>query len=92
MARPKMNDLSRRGFVKKSAAAALTLGVVGPAIIIPGRAQQKTLKILKWKHFVPEFDRQRSAAKETFKTLPGAAAYDLIAVVNDQILVGRLRP
>ncbi len=57
MARSKRNILSRRGFVKKSAAAAVTLGVMGPAIIIPGRAQQKTLKILKWKHFVPEFDR-----------------------------------
>ena len=57
MVRSKRNILSRRGFVKKSAAAALTLGVMGPAIIIPGRAQQKTLKILKWKHFVPEFDR-----------------------------------
>ena len=57
MTRSKRNILSRRGFVKKSATAALTLGVIGPAIIIPGRAQQKTLKILKWKHFIPEFDR-----------------------------------
>ena len=57
MVRSKRNVLSRRGFVKKSAAAALALGVMGPAVIIPGRAQQKTLKILKWKHFVPESDR-----------------------------------
>jgi multiple sugar transport system substrate-binding protein len=38
----------------------------GPAILIPGRAQQKTLKILKWKHFVPAYDRWfiESYAKE----------------------------
>jgi hypothetical protein len=40
--------------------ATVSLGAgVGPAIIIPGRAraQQKTLKILQWHHFIPEFDR-----------------------------------
>lgn len=47
---------SRRGFLKKSAASALAAGV-GPAIIIPGRAQKKKLSILKWKNFIPEFDR-----------------------------------
>ena len=41
--------------MKKAAATALAVGV-GPAFIVPGRAQQKTLRILKWKHFVPEFD------------------------------------
>ncbi len=32
---------------------------MGPAVIIPGRARadQKTLKILQWQHFIPEFDR-----------------------------------
>ena len=32
---------------------------IGPAIIIPGRAHadQKTLRILQWHHFIPEFDR-----------------------------------
>jgi multiple sugar transport system substrate-binding protein len=47
---------SRRGFLKKTAATALAVGA-GPAFIVPGRAQQKTLRILKWKNFVPEFDR-----------------------------------
>jgi len=52
----KHDAVSRRRFLKGTAAAALAVGV-GPAIVIPGRAQQKTLKILKWKHFVPEYDR-----------------------------------
>lgn len=47
--------VSRRRFLKATAATALAAGA-GPAIVIPGRAQQKTLKILKWKHFVPAYD------------------------------------
>jgi multiple sugar transport system substrate-binding protein len=37
---------------------ALAAGV-GARIIVPGRAsaQQKTLKILQWKHFVPGYDK-----------------------------------
>ena len=50
------NPDSRRVFLKKTAVSALAIGV-GPAFIVPGRAQQKTLRILKWKNFVPEFDR-----------------------------------
>ncbi len=56
MADVKDNSVSRRRFLKTTAATALVLGT-GPAIVIPGRAQQKTLKILKWKHFVPVYDR-----------------------------------
>jgi multiple sugar transport system substrate-binding protein len=49
--------VSRRRLLKAGGAAALTAGVA-PSIIIPGRvkAQQKTLKILQWKHFVPSYD------------------------------------
>ena len=47
---------SRRRFIRNSLAMAAALGA-GPAIVIPGRASRKTLRILKWKHFVPEFDR-----------------------------------
>ena len=49
--------LSRRRLLKAGGAAALTAGV-SPGIIVPGRAraQQKTLKILTWKHFVPSYD------------------------------------
>ena len=43
--------------LKAGGAAALAAGVA-PSIIIPrrARAQQKTLKILQWKHFVPSYD------------------------------------
>lgn len=45
---------TRREFVKISAAAA-----AGPFFLFPVRvaAQQKTLKILQWSHFVPAFDK-----------------------------------
>jgi multiple sugar transport system substrate-binding protein len=48
--------VSRRNLLKTAGSAALAAGVA-PGII-PGRAraQQKTLKILHWKHFVPSFD------------------------------------
>ena len=56
MVHTKKTPVSRRRILKSAAATALAVGT-GPAIIIPGRAQQRTLKILKWKHFVPGFDR-----------------------------------
>jgi multiple sugar transport system substrate-binding protein len=43
--------MRRRNFLKTAGAAAITAS--GPAIIIPGRAQPKTLKILDWKGFDP---------------------------------------
>jgi multiple sugar transport system substrate-binding protein len=48
--------VSRRGLLSVGASA-LAAGLA-PAIISPGRAraQQKTLKILQFKHFVPSFD------------------------------------
>jgi multiple sugar transport system substrate-binding protein len=48
--------VSRRNLLKSAGSAALAAGVA-PSII-PGRAraQQKTLKILQWKHFVPSYD------------------------------------
>jgi multiple sugar transport system substrate-binding protein len=48
--------VSRRGLLS-AGASALAAGLA-PAIISPGRAraQQKTLKILTWKHFVPSYD------------------------------------
>lgn len=56
MSQSPKNTAPRRDFLKKTAATALAVGV-GPAFIVPGRAQQKTLRILKWKNFVAEFDR-----------------------------------
>jgi multiple sugar transport system substrate-binding protein len=49
--------LSRRRLLKAGGAAALVAGAA-PSVIIPrrARAQQKTLKILQWKHFVPSYD------------------------------------
>ena len=50
--------ITRRQFLRTAGSAALTVGV-GARIIIPGRAsaQQKTLKILQWNHFVPGYDK-----------------------------------
>jgi multiple sugar transport system substrate-binding protein len=51
------STLSRRHLIKAGGAVALFAGAA-PSII-PGRAraQQKTLKILQWKHFVPSYDK-----------------------------------
>jgi multiple sugar transport system substrate-binding protein len=55
----KNDKLSRRDFVKLTGAGALAAGVSGPFFLFPERAQaqQKTLKILQWSHFVPAFDQ-----------------------------------
>jgi len=49
--------MTRRQLLHVAGSAALAAGV-GASIIIPGRtsAQQKTLKILHWKHFVPGYE------------------------------------
>ena len=49
--------VSRRDLFKRAGSAALAAGV-GSSSIIPrrARAQQRTLKILQWKHFVPSYD------------------------------------
>src|SRR5262249_55310597 len=46
--------ISRRSFIKSAAGAAM----LGPFFIFPNSALagQKTLKVAKWAHFVPEFD------------------------------------
>ena len=50
--------VTRRRFIKTAGSMALAAGV-GSSIIVPGRtsAQQKTLKILQWNHFVPGYDK-----------------------------------
>jgi multiple sugar transport system substrate-binding protein len=57
MAKKKNQGVSRREFVKFAGAGAVAAGL-GPAFLFPERAQaqQKTLKILQWSHFVPAYD------------------------------------
>ncbi len=61
MARKKGRGLTRRDFIKLTGAGTLAAGAagVGPFFLFPERAaaQQKTLKILQWSHFVPEYDK-----------------------------------
>ena len=47
-------SVSRRRFLKAASATALAAGA-GPAVMIPGRAQPKTLKILLTVGFIPTF-------------------------------------
>src|SRR5512134_2379303 len=58
MAQENRPSVSRRDFLKVASSAALAAGV-GASISVPGRAlaQQKTLKILQWNHFVPGYDK-----------------------------------
>jgi multiple sugar transport system substrate-binding protein len=57
MSRKRRDGLTRRQFAKLAGAGALAAG--GPAFLFPARAaaQQKTLKILQWSHFVPGYDK-----------------------------------
>jgi multiple sugar transport system substrate-binding protein len=54
------SEISRRDFVRQTTAG-ITLSVAssGPFFLFDARAQarQKTLKILQWKHFVPDYDK-----------------------------------
>lgn len=54
----KGKGVSRRDFIKIAGAGSIAAGAIGPAFLFPERAaaQQKTLKILQWSHFVPAFD------------------------------------
>src|SRR6476620_1638998 len=54
----KGKGVSRRDFMKIAGASGIGAGALGPAFLFPERAaaQQKTLKILQWSHFVPAYD------------------------------------
>jgi multiple sugar transport system substrate-binding protein len=58
MAQKRKRGLTRREFAKLSGAGALAAGV-GANFLFPARAaaQQKTLKIVQWSHFVPGYDK-----------------------------------
>jgi len=58
MARKKSEGITRRDFIKATAAGTLAAGL-GPFLLFPSRAlaQQKTMKIIQWGHFVPGYDK-----------------------------------
>jgi multiple sugar transport system substrate-binding protein len=50
--------MSRRRFIQTTGAAALGAGLTAAGLAPrPARAQQKTLKIMQWSHFVPGYDK-----------------------------------
>jgi multiple sugar transport system substrate-binding protein len=55
----KRKGVTRREFIKTTGAGAVAAGL-GPFFLFPERAQaqQKTLKILQWSHFVPDYDKK----------------------------------
>jgi multiple sugar transport system substrate-binding protein len=87
MARRNQKGITRRTFTKLAGGGALGAGVLGPAFIVPGRAeaQQKTLKIIQWSHFVPGYDKWFDG---TF-TKEWGAKHDTNVVV-DHISVGEV--
>ena len=58
MARKSAQQIKRRDFLKITSTGALGVAA-GPFFLFPERAQaqQRTLKILQWSHFVPGFDK-----------------------------------
>lgn len=58
MAHTQCREISRRDFIKTAGVGALGAGF-GPFFLFPQRAQaqQKTLRILQWSHFVPGYDK-----------------------------------
>src|SRR5450631_3536285 len=58
MASKRTGGMTRRQFTKITGAGAAAAGL-GANFLFPERAQaqQKTLKILQWSHFVPGFDK-----------------------------------
>jgi multiple sugar transport system substrate-binding protein len=54
----KGKGVSRRDFIKLAGGSGIAAGAMGPAFLFPERAaaQQKTLKIAQWSHFVPAYD------------------------------------
>src|SRR5215471_1701948 len=60
MKEKKGKGVSRRDFIKLTTAGSIAAGIggMGTTFLFPERAaaQQKTLKILQWSHFVPAWD------------------------------------
>jgi multiple sugar transport system substrate-binding protein len=100
MVNPKGTRVSRRDFNKLAASTA----AAGPFLLFSrrGRATQKTLKIAKWSHFVPQFDPwfdnrarewgQQHDVQVTVETIPvekiaAAAAADVKAGKGHDVFI-----
>ncbi len=58
MAKKRSRGITRRDFVKAAGVGALAAaGAASGLVPRPARAQQKTLKIIQWSHFVPAYDK-----------------------------------
>jgi multiple sugar transport system substrate-binding protein len=59
MAKNSLPGMTRRAFTRIVAAGSALTAVNGPFFLFPERtqAQQKTLRILQWSHFVPGYDK-----------------------------------
>src|SRR5512146_588393 len=56
MSRERKRGMTRREFVKVAGAGALAIGIAGGAPRA-ARAQERTLRIIQWSHFVPAYDK-----------------------------------
>jgi multiple sugar transport system substrate-binding protein len=81
MSDKKGKGVSRRDFIKIAGASGIAAGALGPAFLFPERAaaQQKTLKILQWAHFVPAYDKWFN---ETFAKQWGEKHNTVVTVDN----------
>jgi multiple sugar transport system substrate-binding protein len=94
MPHPKGTRLSRRDFNRLAASTA----AVSPFLIFPRRARaaQKTLKIAKWSHFVPQFDpwfdtvaKQWGEQHDTQVSVENIPVENISAVANAEVKAGK---
>jgi multiple sugar transport system substrate-binding protein len=58
MSKKRSRTVTRREFVKAAGVGALAAAAASSGLVPrPARAQQKTLKIMQWSHFVPGYDK-----------------------------------
>src|SRR5260370_34443647 len=53
---PFSSTITRRGFLKRAGAVAGLAPAISDPLVATGLAQTKTLRIIQWSHFVPQFD------------------------------------
>jgi multiple sugar transport system substrate-binding protein len=89
--------LSRRRLLKAGSATALVAGAAPGIIPNRARAQQKTLKILQWKHFVPSYDawfngtyvKEWGARNDTMVIVDYAGLMDISRDAKAEVEAGR---